>query len=246
MKIRKDLVSTFFSVVFNRNITRAAPLKKQMAFLNSLITINNGFELILIGGDGDGSYLIPNDLKGIEKCISPGYGGIAKFENELYFKFKINSIIIDPAINFEINTPSLQFIEKFIGARITQGRTTINEIVKEYKQDLLLQMDIEGNEYEALLGLNLDNLKKFRIIVLELHNLHFISNIWFLDNILEPAFFDILQLFDVVVIRPSSTQTFLINGIRLSDTVEITFHRKDRALHREKTSFAWPDLASKF
>lgn len=244
--MRKDLISNFFSVVFNRNLTRMAPLKTQMAFLNSLIPVNNGVELILIGGHGDGSYLIPNDLKNIEKCISPGYGGIEKFESELYSKYKISSIIIDPDINSRINNSSAQFIGKFVGARITQNRITINEIVKEHSQDLILQMDIEGNEYEVLLGLNLNNLKKFRIIVAELHNLHFISNIWFLDNILKPAFHDILQLFDVVVVRSSSTQTFLINRMRIPDTVEITFHRKDRALHMENTSFAWSELASTF
>jgi hypothetical protein len=246
MKIRKDFTSNLFSVVLNRNLTRAAPLKEQKAFLNSLIPVNNGVELILIGGDGDGSYLIPNDLKNIEKCISPGYGGIAKFESELYSKFKISSVIIDPDINSEINNSGVKFIEKFIGARNTQSRITINEIVKDYTQDLLLQMDIEGNEYEALLGLDLDNLNKFRIIVVELHNLHFISNIWLLNNVLKPAFLDILQLFDVVVVRSSSTQTFLISGMRIPDTVEITFHRKDRGLQMENTSFAWSELVSKF
>ena len=39
-----------------------------------------GKDLIRIGGGRDGGYLLPDDLKGIQYCFSPGVGGLADFE----------------------------------------------------------------------------------------------------------------------------------------------------------------------
>ena len=40
-------------------------------------------DLIRLGADGDGGYLVPNDLDGIEACFSPGVADTATFEDEL-------------------------------------------------------------------------------------------------------------------------------------------------------------------
>ena len=40
-------------------------------------------ENIRIGGENDGGYIVPNDLKDIKYCFSPGVGTISKFEKEL-------------------------------------------------------------------------------------------------------------------------------------------------------------------
>jgi len=37
-------------------------------------------ELIRLGAEKDGGYLIPNDLAGIEACFSPGVGNEFNFE----------------------------------------------------------------------------------------------------------------------------------------------------------------------
>lgn len=51
--------------------------------LSLLKPIKTNHELIRIGGDGDGGYLIPNDLVGIDSCFSPGVSSVADFENDL-------------------------------------------------------------------------------------------------------------------------------------------------------------------
>jgi hypothetical protein len=40
-------------------------------------------QLIRIGGEDDGGYLVPDDLQGIEYCFSPGVGKTSKFEKDL-------------------------------------------------------------------------------------------------------------------------------------------------------------------
>lgn len=42
--------------------------------------------------------------------------------------------------------------------------------------DLMLQMDIEGSEYEVLLDLDDDLLRRFRIMVIEFHDLDELFN----------------------------------------------------------------------
>ena len=48
--------------------------------------------------------------------------------------------------------------------------------------NLLLQMDIEGAEYESIIATSESTLKKFRIIVIEFHNLDYLRNQRFLNQ----------------------------------------------------------------
>ena len=52
-------------------------------FFSSVSPISTNHKLIRIGREGDGGYLIPNDLEGIEVCFSPGVEGTADFERDL-------------------------------------------------------------------------------------------------------------------------------------------------------------------
>ena len=47
--------------------------------------------LIRIGGDMDGSYLVPDDLDGIAACFSPGVNRIKYFEDFLTDRYGIQS-----------------------------------------------------------------------------------------------------------------------------------------------------------
>ena len=43
------------------------------------------FNLLRIGGDSDGGYLLPDDLENISSCFSPGVSDIFDFEFTLAF-----------------------------------------------------------------------------------------------------------------------------------------------------------------
>ena len=53
------------------------------------------YKLIRIGGNNDGAYLIPDDLKGIKVCFSPGVSNRKDFEDHLAKKFRIKSYLCD-------------------------------------------------------------------------------------------------------------------------------------------------------
>lgn len=51
-----------------------------LGLISRLRPIKGGFDLLRVGPTGDGGYLVPDDLAGIEACFSPGVGDISGFE----------------------------------------------------------------------------------------------------------------------------------------------------------------------
>jgi len=55
---------------------------KVQSLLNKLWPVSCDKELIRLGVLGDGGYLVPDDLDGIEACFSPGVGFDSAFEKD--------------------------------------------------------------------------------------------------------------------------------------------------------------------
>jgi len=139
----------------------------------------------------DGGYLIPNDLAGIQACFSPGVDDRASFESALATDHKIPSHLAD----FSVDGPPKGFLpdsfsKMFVGPKATPNTMTLETWVSEAdvpKGDLLLQMDIEGAEYETLLATPDALLRRFRIIILEVHSF---------GRIAEPGFYRVYESYD--------------------------------------------------
>jgi hypothetical protein len=75
-----------------------------------------GIDLIRIGGSGDGGYLIPDDLEGLEYCFSPGVSTVSDFENHLA-DLHISSYLADYSVpSPPIDRPEFTFDPKFLGS----------------------------------------------------------------------------------------------------------------------------------
>ncbi len=98
----------------------------------------------------------------------------------------------------------------------------------EVSSDLILQMDIEGDEYSIIFDTPVEILKKFRIMVIEFHNMDLlISEGGF--ELIRFAFNKILSHFTVVHIHPNNNKKFFTFGEFLIPSVlEFTFLRNDR------------------
>ena len=156
---------------FGYRIEKETSRDDLLQLLKMQTPIDVGVGLIRVGSMNDGGYLLPNDLSGISKCISPGCDQNASFEDDLLNKFGIASVIIDKAIAKpkELNT-SHEYIEKWLGSIDTSEFITLNSVTGLHSHgDLMLQMDIEGAEYEVLISLSKKELEKFRIILIEFH-----------------------------------------------------------------------------
>ena len=67
------------------------------------------------------------------------------------------------------------FEKKYLDIKNDEKNININTWIKknseyEKKEEFILQMDIEGAEYQVLLDLEENLLKKFRIMIVEFHS----------------------------------------------------------------------------
>jgi len=191
-----------------------------------------GHDLIRIGGDRDGGYLVPDDLEGVEACFSPGVGRVASFEEDL-FRRGIPSHMIDGSVDEPpFLGPGSSFERLFLSSRDAAGRITLVRWMRRHRPRpegyLLLQMDIEGGEYEAMPSFDPADLARFRIVVVEFHRLHLLADP-FLFRILAPSFEKLLDGFAVVHLHPNNNRpTTSFGDIDFPRAMEFTFLRRDR------------------
>lgn len=195
-----------------------------------------GRPLVRIGGPDDGGYLVPYDFEGIKYCFSAGVGAVADFEADLLRKFKIVSFLADASVDFPPQTLSQSsFIKKYVSSRTGGDLITLEDWVNLSMQnihddDMILQMDIEGSEYEAILSCPRQLLAKFRHIVIEMHNIEAWSVMPFF-NIVSSFFSKILSTHVVAHIHPNNNRPIIsISGVKIPECFEVTFTRRDRVI----------------
>ena len=136
-------------------------------------------DLMRVGGNRDGAYLVPKSLSGITACFSPGVANRKDFEDELWMESKIRSHLLDASSDLALfETPLLEgkqsFRKEWLASETADGAVTLDDWVldaePETEADLMMQMDIEGAEYENILGCSRSVLERFRIVVVEFHN----------------------------------------------------------------------------
>lgn len=216
--------------------------------LNSLSVMKpkpSPFPLIRIGGDRDGAYLVPDDVSGITACFSPGVNNFKFFEDELALKYKIKCHLCDYSSDVEkFKTPLITgmqtFKKKWLDINENENNISLEDWVTELEsntnEDLMLQMDIEGAEYRNLIHCPEPILSRFRIIVLELHQLDMLNHIELFEEKLSPLLQKLDQLFICVHAHPNNCcGEFLLTdfGLNIPNIIELTFLRSDRFSNRD-------------
>lgn len=213
----------------------AAPATSKADLLNLLGKLHpelGNTPLIRMGGDQDGGYLVPDDMNGIAACFSPGVSSVSDFEMACT-KRDIPVYLADFSVDGPaLESPDFHFRKKYIGALNNDTFTTLDSWISEShpdsSSDLLLQMDIEGFEYESLLSLSPSNLNRFRIIVVEFHSLDRLGILDFF-RLFERTIDKLLIDHVCVHIHPNNfLPPVYYHGIALPPLLEMTFHRRDR------------------
>lgn len=188
--------------------------------------------LIRLGPRGDGGYLVPDDLAGIEACFSPGVSLVSGFEKDCA-NLGIKVFLADASVDQPAEMHDrFFFTKKFVGVTTNEDFMTMDAWVASAlpgsQADLLLQIDIEGYEYETFLGASDGLLRRCRIIVAEFHNLDQLWNRPFF-HLAERAFEKILQTHACVHIHPNNCCGILdLEDAPIPRVAEFTFLRKDR------------------
>lgn len=201
------------------------------ALVARLRPMDTDLPLLRLGAEKDGGYLVPDDLDGIAACFSPGVSHTATFEAALHER-GVPSFLADASVDGPPRMlPDASFIKKFLGPKTENEFVALDDWVRENAPatgDLLLQMDIEGAEYATVAAASPDTLRRFRIVVVEVHQLHW----WATAEGYRKAreFLDpLLDGFTVVHLHPNNCCGMVkLAGIEVPRLVEITFLRNDR------------------
>lgn len=209
--------------------------KRLLSLIRRLRPVRTKLRLARIGSVHDGGYLVPEDMDGITACFSPGVDVNASFETDLLQRFGINSHLADRSVDGPPQSfVPKSFLKKFIGAYDDDTFITMDSWTRAHPEfaqegDFLLQMDIEGGEYASLLSISEELLLRFRIMVIEFHNIESWCNPHYFD-LVETVFSKLLKHFHVVHNHPNNCCGLVnMGGIVAPRVFELTFLRRDRA-----------------
>ena len=227
----------------NLSLSKFNPDKVKI-FLEKIKIIDSGHDLIRVGANTDGGYLLPDILDQVEYCFSPGVGNSVTFEDHLR-KYNIKSFLADNTVNYN---GKYDFIKKNLNSFNDDKNIKLTDWINEklpspdnkLNNKLLLQMDIEGSEIEVLYNVSLECLDRFKIIIIEFHHFHDIFTPLGL-KIYNDLFDKILKTHNIIHIHPNNflrTVNFLNN--KISRLYEITFINKKDCKYVKKIDYSLP------
>ena len=205
-------------------------------FLTNIRPESQVKELIRVGSGHAGGYLVPDDLEGIKYCYSPGVSNNSDFEDQLA-TYGIECFLADYSVDGPAKeNPLFQFTKKFLGNKNDSKIIRLETWIKENKSDdeMLLQMDIEGAEYQVILDTPSETLRKFRILVIEFHGFNNLAHTHSFD-LISTTFYKLLKDFKVVHVHANnSCKSVKIGGFDVPPVMEFTFMRNDSFIKSEK------------
>jgi len=201
-------------------------------FFRRVAPVSTEHPLIRIGNANDGGYLVPDDLDGIRSCYSPGVSNMVDFEMALTRR-GINCQLADYSVAAPpCNDPLIHFEKRYLGCVNDATHMRLADWVARTADpldtELLLQMDIEGGEYDVLIDSPIDLLARFRIVVIEFHSLEALfTPLGF--RLINSVLAKLLSTFRLVHIHPNNCFEWQWYGpYRVPTVMEFTFHRADR------------------
>jgi len=202
-----------------------------LSLVRLLRPVPSPFKLLRLGGSDDGGYLVPEDLKGITDCFSPGVGNVMDFELDLA-NIGIRCHLIDHSVSdIPVHHQLISFERLFLGDCTLGNWTTLGDWLKEVspKGDCILQMDIEGGEYAVLNEVSASDLQRFRIIVVEFHGLADFASTTGGIRKLKRALRKLLGSHKIVHIHPNNCcPAISVSGVLVPPVLEVTLLRRDR------------------
>lgn len=210
---------------------KSASAAKVEAFLKLFAPEAIDQPLIRLGSKHDGGYLIPDDLEGIGYAISPGVGPVVDFDRDLADR-GIEVVMLDASVKGPpIQNERFHFKPLFLDSYVSETTTTIDAEVAQLPKDvdLLLEMDIEGAEWKVIHSLSPEAQARFRIMAIEFHPLTEAAHKWRLPDFVS-GIRKLLTTHRIVHVHLNNASSRLnLAGHKVSDAIEVTFHRRDRS-----------------
>ena len=234
-----ELHGCVYPLIDERDVDKAAHIAAIREVCSMLAPVPMQHRLIRVGGAGDGGYLIPDDLDGVSACFSPGVDNRKDFEDELAHRFNIKSHMCDfTSDETTLKTPLIPgmqtFLKRWLDAEGVPDAVTLDQWVEQLAgpaEELMLQIDIEGAEYRALLACKDATLARCRIVCIEIHSLFDLSDASKFYGVFYPFFKKLSAHFVTVHMHPNNYNSDKIlpgTEINIPNSLELTLLRRDR------------------
>ena len=232
---------------FNLFVEKKNSEERVKNLLKKLLPYKINTNLVRLGEKNDGGYLVPEDFKGIERNYSAGVGILTKFELDLINNHSIYSKMLDyNDIDKSIIPKGCEFIKKKLSLRNNAKEISINNWLETNDKEIMLKLDIEGNEYQVLQEISKENMNKIQILIIEFHNLRDLRGTFFL-NFFENLMEKLESYFYVCHVHINNTSKIKkIGKLKIPDMIEVTLIKKNRVKNFKKEFSKLPhDLDSK-
>jgi hypothetical protein len=195
-----------------------------------------GFPKIRCGSDHDGGYILLDDFSRVGLALSFGINDddnwdVSFADRGIPVMQYDNSIDAGPTAH-----PLISFYKKTISDRISSSSTTLSEIISRYdmsgteKRNILLKIDIEGDEWRVLDATPECDLQKMSQIVCEFHGMSLLLDADFYKRALR-VFKKLHSHFGVYHVHGNNHGEIVsIANIAIPDVIEISF--ANRSLYK--------------
>jgi hypothetical protein len=192
---------------------------------------SESLNLIRIGSTNDGGYVIQTPCNKETKVISLGIADNMDFELELVDSGHAQEVYcFDGSIpELPVSRSNIFFENKFVRTSSGSDSLTLSEILGRINSDeLILKIDIEGDEWSVLGDIDENELRKFSQIIGEFHDLASSTNEVQANNKIN-LLNKLHRHFYLVNAHPNNWSRFrIIQGVPLIDVVELSFINKNQ------------------
>ena len=231
-------MSELLDAIFKLNIFKARKTPKQdlRAFIARFSDKYVAADLVRVGAEYDGGYLLPKIFEYIEYCFSPGVDYNSSFEAELSNKYGIKCFLADASVSEPaLDNVNFDFEPKYLSCRTEGDYITLSQWINDKIGDddggKILQMDIEGAEYEVLTYESADTLAKFSVIIIEFHDFQNIAESTFL-KVTSSIFEKLFTNFSICHAHPNNYgRSIKYQSFEIPSLLEVSFIRNDLLDH---------------
>lgn len=204
-----------------------------LAILRMLRPWKSIHDKVRIGAMGDGGYVFPDDLKGINNVVSLGIGDNVSFD-QVFANAGASVYQYDPTVEGPpVQHGNFHFHKVAWSHEDGPGAATLQRIMESHDlrdgNDAILKFDTEGCEWEAVKATPPDVFKHFRIIACELHGLNNLHHPDFRQQVRQCLEILTRQHTAVHIHANNCCGMTLVEGIPVPAVLEATFLRNDRS-----------------
>ena len=189
-----------------------------------------GKDLVRLGRDGDGGYVLLNDFENVQACISAGVDTEISFDLALAER-NVQVFMFDPAVSdIPACHSGLVFRQVAIGPRSDNGTVTLRDVIQDHGiadyTRSLLKIDIEGAEWHVLNNPTDACLSLFSQILIEFHGMtNFLDHADHLKRLY--ALRNLSQTHEIVHIHANNWgECAIVGGLSVPAVIETTWVRR--------------------